>query len=110
MSLYYEAEKFLSATGDAQTATGTPGASAAFGSSGGGSLKARIFNAKNLKSTPSQVFALVTEASKWSGVLKEVIEKAQILKYEHKVSTTKQRMGLPVPITNYLIACVRNTD
>lgn len=103
MSLYYEAEKFLSATGDAQKATDTPGTSTAFGTGGGGSLKARIFNAKNLKSTPSQVFALVTEASKWSGVLKEVIEKAQILKYEHKVS----RMGLPFQLP---IVCVRNTD
>ena len=77
MSLYYEAEKFLA---------GTSGGSEKEGQAGG-SLKARIFNAKNLKSTPSQVYALVTEASKWSSVLKEVIERAGILKFERKVRT-----------------------
>ncbi|MCJ1352922.1 MAG: hypothetical protein MMC33_002906 [Icmadophila ericetorum] len=76
MSLYYEAEKFLA---------GTSGGSEKEGQAGG-SLKARIFNAKNLKSTPSQVYALVTEASKWSSVLKEVIERAGILKFERKIT------------------------
>lgn len=50
-----------------------------------GSLKSRLFNAKDLKSTPKQVFALVSEASKWSPILSEVIEKSQLLQLERKV-------------------------
>lgn len=51
----------------------------------GGSLKSRIYNKKDLKSAPAQVFALITEASKWSAVLKDVIEKSGVLKEEKKV-------------------------
>ena len=51
----------------------------------GGSLKSRIYDKKNLKSNPAQLFALVTEASKWSRVLKEVVERSGILKDERKV-------------------------
>jgi putative methyltransferase len=68
MSLYHEAAEFL--TGD---------------SSQGGSLKSRVFKKKNLKSPPNQVYALVVETCKWSPVLKEVIEKAELLKHERKV-------------------------
>lgn len=50
-----------------------------------GSLKSRVFNAKDLKSTPKQVYALVSEASKWSPVLSEVIERSQLLQLERKV-------------------------
>ncbi|OCL14341.1 S-adenosyl-L-methionine-dependent methyltransferase [Glonium stellatum] len=52
----------------------------------GGSLKSRIYDKKDLKSTPAQLFALVTEASKWSGVLKEVVERSGILKEERKLT------------------------
>ncbi|MCJ1284876.1 hypothetical protein MMC26_004213 [Xylographa opegraphella] len=69
MSLYYEAAGFIEPL--------APQAS---------SLKSRVYNAKNLKSTPAQVFALVSEASKWSPILKEVVEKSQLLLHERKLS------------------------
>jgi putative methyltransferase len=69
MSLYYDAISIL-------TAPATTG----------GSFKSRIYSSKTLKSSPAQVFALVTEASKWDVLLKEVIENAGILSLEHKVS------------------------
>lgn len=49
------------------------------------SLKTRVFSNKSLKSPPAQVYALVSEASKWSPVLKEVIERSRILQLERKV-------------------------
>ena len=63
MSLYYESAPFLRQD----------------------SLKSRVFSAQ-LKSKPKQVYALVSEASKWSSILTEVIEKSQILTLERKVS------------------------
>jgi hypothetical protein len=52
----------------------------------GGSFKSRIYSSSNsLKASPAQVFALVTEAAKWDIVLKEVIEKADLLSLEPKV-------------------------
>ncbi|MCJ1437474.1 hypothetical protein MMC27_006861 [Xylographa pallens] len=69
MSLYYEAVSFIE-----------PSALQTY------SLKSRIYNAKNLKSTPAQIFALVSEASKWSPILKEVVEKSQLLLHERKLS------------------------
>lgn len=53
----------------------------------GGSLKSRVFNkAKaNSKTSPKQLYALVLETSKWSAVLKEVVEGAGLLKLERKV-------------------------
>ena len=50
-----------------------------------GSLKSRIFGNKALKSPPIAVFALATEATKWSNVLKDVIEKSSLLSNEKKV-------------------------
>jgi len=72
MSLYYEAANLLSPSNEIAT-----------------SLKSRVYSAKGIKSTPSQLYALVTEASKWSSILKEVVEKSQLLSYERKVSTPK---------------------
>ncbi|KAL8818315.1 MAG: hypothetical protein Q9223_003019 [Gallowayella weberi] len=69
MSLYYNAAKFLA---PAQYQIG--------------SLKSQIFGAKDLESSPKQVYALVAEASKWSFVLAEVIEKAQLMQHERKLS------------------------
>ena len=69
MSLYYEAEDFV-ATPKSHT----------------GSLKSRIFGTKGLRSSPTQLFALVSEASKWSPILREVVEKSQILLHERKAS------------------------
>lgn len=74
MSLYYEAAAVIANT-----------------ESKGGSLKNRIFGKKDLKSNPGAVFALCAEATKWSAVLKEVIEKSNVLKLEKKVNCC-QRM------------------
>jgi putative methyltransferase len=68
MSLYYEAAAVLANTENA-----------------GGSLKSRIYGKKDLKSTPGQLFALIAETSKWSVVLKDVIEKCKLLAEERKV-------------------------
>src|SRR5258707_6433955 len=51
----------------------------------GGSLKSRIYGNKTTKNQPAQIFALVSETTKWSSILKEVIEKSQILELEKKV-------------------------
>jgi putative methyltransferase len=69
MSLYYEAASVLANTSNA-----------------GGSLKSRIYNNKELKTTPAQLFALISEASKWSLVLKGVVERCGVLGAEKKVS------------------------
>lgn len=68
MSLYYDAVSVLTAS-----------------ASTGGSFKSRIYNARNIKASPAQIYALVIEASKWDILLKEVIENAGILKLEPKV-------------------------
>lgn len=70
MSLYYEAAAILANANQI-----------------GGSLKSRIYKQKDLKSSPAQIVALVTEASKWSAVLKDVIEKSGLLIEEKKVQT-----------------------
>jgi 25S rRNA (cytosine2278-C5)-methyltransferase len=54
-------------------------------SSEGGSFKSRIYNAKNLRSPPSQIYALISESAKWDILLKEVIEYSGILLREQKV-------------------------
>lgn len=72
MSLYYDAAPLLVSSPDA-----------------GGSLKSRVFSSKDLKSPPKQVFALVSEASKWSPVLVDVIERSQLLQLERKVRPFK---------------------
>jgi hypothetical protein len=59
----------------------------------GGSFKARIFKKKDLKSKPGQIYALVAEASKWSKVLKDVIEKCAVLKEERKVRLESNNLG-----------------
>ncbi|MCJ1308495.1 hypothetical protein MMC25_002148 [Agyrium rufum] len=70
MSLYYEAETFSNSGGPHSA----------------GSLKSRVFTAKSLQSTPAQIFALVTEATRWSPVLKEVVEKSELLQHEKKLT------------------------
>ncbi|KAG6012986.1 hypothetical protein E4U41_005180, partial [Claviceps citrina] len=53
----------------------------------GGSFKARVFGRNTTaKSPPSQLYALVLETCKWSGVLKEVIEGAELLRHERKLT------------------------
>ncbi|TQN67967.1 25S rRNA (cytosine-C(5))-methyltransferase rcm1 [Colletotrichum shisoi] len=73
MSLYHETAEILSASPDH-----------------GGSLKSRVFGKKGLKSPPAQVYALALETCKWSGVLKEVVEAAEILRHERKASRRRQ--------------------
>ena len=68
MSLYYDAAPLLLPSPDQA-----------------GSLKSRVFNSKDHKSPPKQIFALVSEASKWSPIISEVIEKSQLLQLERKV-------------------------
>ena len=68
MSLYYDAAPLLLPNSDRT-----------------GSLKSRVFNSTGHKSPPKQIFALVSEASKWSPILSEVIEKSQLLQLERKV-------------------------
>ena len=75
MSLYYETAPLLS-----------PGQT--------GSIKSRVFSAKSLKAPPTQVFALVTEASKWSEILTEVIEKSALLQYERKVKLASWKSSI----------------
>lgn len=72
MSLYYEAAAVLA---NAENA--------------GGSLKSRIYKNKDLKTSPAQLFALISEASKWSLVLKDVIERCGLLTEERKVSSVQ---------------------
>jgi putative methyltransferase len=76
MSLYYEAAAVLANTDNT-----------------GGSLKSRIYKQKDLKSKPAQLFALIIEASKWSPVLKDVVEKTGLLAEEKKV-----RVAYNVPL------------
>lgn len=75
MSLYHEAAELLAPT-----------------SAEGGSLKSRVFKKKNLKSNPNQLYALVFETCKWSPVLKEIIEKTDLLKHERKVRFCRHGM------------------
>ncbi|KAL6720596.1 hypothetical protein ACLMJK_002520 [Lecanora helva] len=50
------------------------------------SLKSRVFGCNHLKSQPKQVFALVSEAAKWSPILVEIIEKSGLLHVERKLT------------------------
>ncbi len=68
MSLYYEAAPHLALASGSES-----------------SLKSRVFGCKNLKSQPKQIYALLSEAAKWSPVLVDVIERSQLLQLERKV-------------------------
>lgn len=68
MSLYYEA---AAAIANAENV--------------GGSLKSRIYGNKKSKAPPAQIYALVSETTRWSLVLKDVVEKSGVLKLERKV-------------------------
>ncbi|KAK4106432.1 S-adenosyl-L-methionine-dependent methyltransferase [Parathielavia hyrcaniae] len=69
MSLYHEAAAILTSP-----------------STHGGSLKSRIYGSKDLKSPPAQLYALAFESSKWSAILKEVVENSQLLQQERKLT------------------------
>ena len=68
MSLYHEAADVLDTS-----------------KSDGGNLRSRVFGRKDRKSSPAQIYALALETCKWSLVLKEVVENAQLLQHEKKV-------------------------
>ncbi|KAI4260663.1 MAG: hypothetical protein L6R42_003965, partial [Xanthoria sp. 1 TBL-2021] len=68
MSLYYDAARFVAPLENQR-----------------GSLKSRVFGAKDLRGSSKQVYAIVAEASKWSPVLAEVVEKSQLLHHERKI-------------------------
>lgn len=69
----------------------------------GGSFKARIFKKKDLKSKPGQIYALVAEASKWSRILKDVIETCQVLKEERKVCLQSDRRSMELRIMTFTL-------
>ncbi|KAF2657655.1 putative NOL1/NOP2/sun domain protein [Lophiostoma macrostomum CBS 122681] len=69
MSLYYEAAATLA----------NPNKT-------GGSLKSRVYKQTDVKSSPAQIFALITETSKWSPVLKTIIERSGLLQEEKKLT------------------------
>jgi hypothetical protein len=78
LSFHYSFQHLMSLYFDAVSVLTSP-------SSAGGSFKSRIYSSRNLKANPAQIYALVTEASKWDTLLKEVIENAGILNLEPKV-------------------------
>ena len=68
MSLYHEAAGILDTANKGKT-----------------SLKAEIFGKKTWKTDGKTLFALTSEAAKWSSILAEVVEKSGILKLERQV-------------------------
>jgi hypothetical protein len=68
MSLYYEAAQVLEVA-----------------KKNGGSIKSHVFSNKTWKSNSKSLFALSTEASKWSEILSEVIERSDVLGVEKQV-------------------------
>ena len=50
-----------------------------------GSFKSIVFGRKDWKSNPKTLYALTTEATKWSEILSEVLENSQVLKIEKQV-------------------------
>lgn len=68
MSLYHETASVL----DTNASTG-------------GNLRSRVFPRKDLKSPPTQVYALALETCKWSPVLSEIVNNSQLLQHEKKV-------------------------
>ena len=51
----------------------------------GGSFKSLVFGKSDWKSDRGALFALTTEATKWSEVLSDVLERSDILKVEKQV-------------------------
>ncbi|KAL9099131.1 MAG: hypothetical protein Q9163_005325 [Psora crenata] len=70
MSLYYDTAPFL------------------LHAEGAGSLKSRIFHSNRplAKCQPKHIYALASEASKWSAVIAEVVERSSLLELERKLS------------------------
>jgi putative methyltransferase len=75
MSLYHEAAGILVSVGD-----------------GSKSLKSEVFGKKTWKTDVKTLFALTSEAAKWSSILSEVVEKSGILKLERQVRQSASNM------------------
>lgn len=73
MSLYHEAAQILTTVTQQS-----------------GSIKSIVFGKKEWKTDRKTLFALSTEAAKWSEVLSEVVEKSDLLDAEKQVSTVIQ--------------------
>ncbi|KAK5684953.1 hypothetical protein LTS10_003028 [Elasticomyces elasticus] len=71
MSLYHEAAKVLDGSKSGKT-----------------SIKSLVYTKKDWKSDPKALFALSTEAAKWSEVLSEVIERSGVLRIERQLTPT----------------------
>lgn len=69
MSLYYDASELLQNPSNA-----------------GGSLRSRIYRQTGLRSSPAHLYALISETTKWAEVMREVVEKSDLLREEKKVS------------------------
>ena len=81
----FDNQKFLELNDNAMSLYHEAAAVLANADNTGGSLTSRIFSKKGLKSSPGQIYALIVEASKWSLVLKDVVEKCGLLAAERKV-------------------------
>jgi 25S rRNA (cytosine2278-C5)-methyltransferase len=57
----------------------------------GGSLKSRIYSQSHTQHSPAQIYALIKETSKWSRILKEVIDRSELLRTEKRVSRIDAR-------------------
>lgn len=51
----------------------------------GVSMKSIIYDESNYKSPPTQLYALISETIKWNDVLKDVVERSDLLSQERKV-------------------------
>lgn len=80
MALYHEAASILETVNNGKT-----------------SLKAEVFGKKGWKSDGKTLFALTSEAAKWSGILAEVVEKSGILKLEKQVCSQRRRSRNALP-------------
>ncbi|KAK5128953.1 hypothetical protein LTR85_000286 [Meristemomyces frigidus] len=79
-------------------------------------LKSIIYNKKDWKSDPKTLFALSTEAAKWSEVLSEVLERSGVLKIEKQLTPTLalvlthdlflSKRGIALPATHGLTTSI----
>ncbi|KAK5116420.1 hypothetical protein LTR62_007967 [Meristemomyces frigidus] len=99
MSLYHESARLLTDSQAQKT-----------------SIKSLVYGKKTWKSDPKTLFALSTEAAKWSSVLSEVVERSGILKLERGLTPVLAlvlvhdlllaRRGVALPATHGLHAAV----
>ena len=82
-----------------------------------GNLKSRIYSASDLKAPPKQLYALISQAAKWSPVLAEIIGRAGLLAHERRRLSPAlavllvhdlllARSGVALPVSHPLRAAV----